>query len=188
MTNEQHQQKITQFIEQQLFQLTKNTDVKQLEQTIQKNTTMKRESSTSKQDFFDRLMLNITYFVENKTAWATIFKETYGAGNVPKISYLENELMAQQMRIRQYVSEKMDEYKDAFHKQYEALNVTEDAVIYDYAYASVEHSLRFDFLTFITLQQQAHLLTEGDLAETLKMIDGYIAYYTDQFVNQMELA
>ena len=186
MTNEQVQQEITKYIEQQFFQLTKQTDVKQFEQTIQTNINQKRESSTSEQDFFDRLMLNITYYVENKTAWTKVFTDTYGQGNVPKVSYRENELMAQQMRIRQYVSEKLDDYTNEFHKQYVALNVTAEDVLYDYAYASVEHSLRFDFLTFITVGQSA-LVAQGNIRETLKIIDGYTAYYADQFVNQMEL-
>ncbi|MEK4229988.1 DNA helicase [Solibacillus sp. FSL H8-0538] len=187
MINEQLQKNITKYIEQQFFHLTAKADVKQLEQTIQKNITMKKESSTSQEDFYDRLMLNITYYVENKAAWTKVFTDTYGTGSVPKISYIENELIAQQMRIRQFVSEKMDDYKKVFHSQYKALKVTEDAVIYDYAYASVEHSLRFDFLTYVTLQKEATLLAEGDVRATLKMIDGYIAYYADQFVNKMEL-
>lgn len=187
MASEQLQTKITKYIEQQFFHLTAKADPKQFEQTIQKNISMKKDSSASQEDFYDRLMLNITYYVENKAAWTKIFKDTYGSGHVPKISYIENEVMAQQMRIRQFVSEKMEDYKKMFHSQYKALNVTEDAVIYDYAYASVEHSLRLDFLTYITIQKEATLLLEGDITETLKMIDGYIAYYADQFVNQMKL-
>ena len=186
MTNEQVQKEITTYIEQQFFHLTKKTDVKQFEQILQQNITQKRDSATSTEDFFDRLLLNITYYVENKAAWTKVFEDTYGQGNVPKVSYIEGELMAQQMRVRQYVSEKMEDYTNAFHKQYKALNITEEDVLYDYAYASVEHSLRLDFLTFVTVQQAAILAT-GDVVETLKMIDGYIAYYADQFVNQMKL-
>lgn len=186
MSNTVEQKNITQYIEQQLFQLTQKIDVKQFEQTLKETIGQKRESATSTEDFYDRLMLNITYYVEVKAAWSKLFAQTYGLGNVPSMSHIESELMADQMRIRQQVAEAMDRYTEAFHKQYKALQVTEEDVVYDYAYASVEHSLRIDFLTVVTAKQVA-LLTQGDCAQTMKMIDGYIAYYTDQIVNQLEL-
>ncbi|ATP41161.1 DNA helicase [Solibacillus sp. R5-41] len=186
MLTDSIQKEITTYIEQQIFLLTKNADVKTFEQVIQQNVNDKRQSAKSTVDFYDRLMLNIAYFEDNKTAWKQMIIETYGAGQVPKISTIESELMAQQMRIRQDVAEKMDDYTKAFHKQYEALNVTDEEVIYDYAYASLQHTLRIDFLTHITVNE-AMILTKGNMEETLKMIDGYIAYYADQFVNQMEL-
>jgi hypothetical protein len=159
----------------------------QFQQVIQQNVTQKRESATSTTDFYDRLMLNIAYFVDNKTAWEQLIRATYGKGQVPKISYIENELMAQQMRIRHDVGIKMDDYTQAFHKQYEALNVKDEDVIYDYAFASVEHTLRIDFLTYVTVQN-TQILATGDIEETLKMLNGYISYYADQFVNQMTLS
>ena len=95
--------------------------------------------------------------------------------------------MAQQMQNRNDVAEKMDDYKEAFHKQYKALKVSDEDVIYDYAYALVEHSLRIDFLTQITVNK-ATVLTLGNIDDTLKLIDGYMAYYADQFVNKMTLS
>lgn len=187
MTTNQTQKNISTFIEQQLFLLTSKVDVKNFEQTIQQNVSQKRESATSTEDFYDRLMLNIAFFMENKTAWSTLIRDTYGARKMPKMSYIESELMAQQMRIRNDVGEKMEDYTKAFHQQYKALNVTDEDVIYDYAYASLEHTLRIDFLTHVTITN-AKLLTEGNIDETLKMMDGYIAYYADQFVNQMTLS
>ncbi|MER2037573.1 MAG: DNA helicase [Solibacillus sp.] len=187
MTTDQIQNDITKYIEQQLFLLTNKADMESFEQVIQQNVSQKRESSSSKEDFYDRLMLNIAYFVENKTAWSQLIRTTYGAGQVPKMSYIENELMAQQMRIRQDVGEKMDDYTSAFHKQYAALKVTDEDVIYDYAYASVEHTLRIDFLTHVTVTN-ADILCKGDIDETLKIIEGYIAYHADQIVNQMTLS
>ncbi|MEG0439640.1 DNA helicase [Solibacillus cecembensis] len=186
MTTDPIQKEITTYIEQQLYMLTKNADVKSFEQVIQQNVNDKRQSARSTVDFYDRLMLNIAYFVENKAAWGKLIDETYGAGQVPKITTIENELMAQQMRIRQDVAEKMEDYTKAFHQQYEALNVTDEDVIYDYAYASLENTLRIDFITHITVNN-ATILTNGNIEETLKMMDGYIAYYADQFVNQMKL-
>jgi hypothetical protein len=187
MTTDQIQKEITAYIESTLFLLTTKVDSKQFEQMIQQNVTQKRESSTSTEDFYDRLMLNIAYFVDNKTAWTKIVRDTFGLGQVPKISYIESELMAQQMRIRNDVAEKMDDYKQAFHKQYQALNVSDEDVIYDYAYASVEHSLRIDFLTLATVKK-ASILTQGTMEETLKIIDGYMAYFADQLVNKMTLS
>lgn len=180
------QKEITTFIEQQLFLLTEHVDGKKFEQVIQENVTEKRKSANSTIDFYDRLMLNIAYFVDNKTVWEKLIIDTFGAGKVPKIAHVESELMAQQMRIRHDVAKKIDAYTEAFHNQYEALTVTDEDVIYDYAYASLEHTLRIDFLTHITVKK-ATILTTGNIDETLKMMNGYIAYYADQFVNQMEL-
>lgn len=186
MTTNQIEKEITAYIENALFLLTTKVDAKQFEQVIQQNVTQKRESATSTEDFYDRLMLNIAYFVDNKTAWTQIIRDTYGLGKVPKISYIESELMAQQMRIRNDVAVKMDDYKQAFHKQYKTLNVSDEDVIYDYAYASVEHSLRIDFLTQAAVNK-ATILAQGNIDDTLKIMDGYIAYFADQFVNKMTL-
>lgn len=187
MMTDSIQKDIAAYIEKQLFQLTSKADVKDFEQVIQQNINQKRESAKSTEDFYDRLMLNIAYFVDNKTAWANLVRNTYGAGNMPKMSFVENELLTQQMRIRNEVGQKIDDYTNAFHKQYTALNVTDEDVIYDYAYASMEHTLRIDFLTVISMNN-AEILTQGIIDETLKLIDGYIAYYADQFVNQMKLS
>ena len=187
MTTDQIEKEITAYIENALFLLTTKVDAKQFEQRIQQNVTQKRESSISTEDFYDRLMLNIAYFVDNKTAWTQIVRDTYGLGQVPKINYIESGLMAQQMRIRNDVAEKMDDYKQAFHKQYIALNVSDEDVIYDYAYASVEHSLRIDFLTYATVNK-ATILTQGTIEDLLKIIDGYMAYFADQLVNKMTLS
>ena len=181
------QQQVNRYIEILMAQLTAKANIEQFEKTLKENIQSKKASAKDEVDYFDRLMLNITYFVENKAAWKRIMQDTYGQGEVPKITYIESEAIAQQMRIRQAISEKMDDYTKLFHSQYKALNVTEDAVAYDYAYASVEHSLRYDFLTYLTIQQDASKILEGDFEETLRIIEGYVAYYADQAVNQMEL-
>lgn len=181
------QQQVNRYIEILFAQLTAKADSKQFEKVIKGNILTKKSSAKDEVDYFDRLMLNITYFVENKAAWNKIMRDTYGLGQVPKMSYVENEAMTQQMRIRQAIGEKMDDYTKLFHSQYKALQVTEEAVVYDYAYASVEHSLRYDFLTYVTMQKDARTLLEGDFEETLRIIDGYVAYHADQAVNQMEL-
>ena len=95
--------------------------------------------------------------------------------------------MAQQMRVRNHVAENMDAYTADFHKRYEELQVEDEDVIYDYAYASVEHALRVDFITLVTTKN-AKILTEGNIDETLKAIDGYVAYHSDQIVNKMTLS
>ena len=181
------QQQVNRYIEILMAQLTAKANIEQFEKTLKENIQSKKASAKDEIDYFDRLMLNIKYFVENKAAWKKMMQDTYGKGEVPKITYIESEAIAQQMRIRQVISEKMDDYTKLFHSQYKALNVTEDAVAYDYAYASVEHSLRYDFLTYLTIQQDASKILEGDFEETLRIIEGYVAYYADQAVNQMEL-
>lgn len=181
------QQKVNRYIEILFAQLTAKANVKQFEMRIKENIQTKKSSAKDEVDYFDRLMLNITYFVENKAAWDKIMRDTYGQGQVPKMSYVESEAMAQQMRIRQTIGEKMGDYTKLFHSQYKALQVSEEAVVYDYAYASVEHSLRYDFLTYMTIQKDAETLLAGDFEETLRVINGYVAYHADQAVNQMEL-
>ena len=181
------QQQVNRYIESLFARLTAKADVKQFEKVIKDNIQTKKSSAKDEVEYFDRLMLNITYFVENKAAWKKIMKDTYGIGQVPKMSYVESEAIAQQMRIRQMIGEKMDDYTKLFHSQYKALRVTEEAIVYDYAYASVEHSLRYDFLTFITIQKDSEAILAGDFEETLRIIDGYVAYHADQSVNQMEL-
>jgi len=181
------QQQVNRYIEILMAQLTAKANIEQFEKILKENIQSKKASAKDDIDYFDRLMLNITYFVENKAAWKKIIQDTYGQGEVPKMAYIESEAIAQQMRIRQAISEKMDDYTKLFHSQYKALNVTEDAVAYDYAYASVEHSLRYDFLTYLTIQQDASKILEGDFEKTLRVIEGYVAYYADQAVNQMEL-
>ncbi|WP_332646829.1 DNA helicase [Lysinibacillus sp. 54212] len=187
MMNNQAGRDKNKYIEGLLAQLVAKADVKQFEKTIRNNILLKKQSAKDEQDYFDRLMLNITYFVENKAAWTKIIQQTFGQGIVPQREMVESEALAQQMRIRQFVAEKTEDYTKLFHSQYKALKVTEEAVVYDYAYASVEHSLRFDFLTYVTLQPDAIMLVQGDFDETVRIIDGYVAYYADQFVNGMEL-
>ncbi len=181
------QQQVNRYIESLFARLTAKADVEQFEKVIKDNIQTKKSSAKDEVEYFDRLMLNITYFVENKAAWRKIMTDTYGQGQVPKMSYVESESIAQQMRIRQMIGEKMDDYTKLFHSQYKALQVTEEMVVYDYAYASVEHSLRYDFLTFLTIQKDAGAILAGDFEETLRIIDGYVAYHADQSVNQMEL-
>lgn len=187
MTAENKQKEITTYIEQTLYFLSNKADHEKFETMLQKNIDEKRASSTSTTDFYDRLMLNIAYYVENKMAWTDLVRASFSTGKVPTVSYIENELMAQQMQIRNSVGEKMDDYKKAFHQQYKALNVEDEDVIYDYAYASVEHAFRIDFLT-VACAKNATILTEGDIEETIRMLDGYMAYYTDQLVNKMTLS
>ncbi|MBM7664332.1 hypothetical protein JOC25_000788 [Solibacillus kalamii] len=187
MTAENKQKEITTYIEQTLYFLSNKADLEKFETMLQNNIDEKRASSTSTTDFYDRLMLNIAYYVEHKMAWTDLVRETLSTGKVPTVSYIENELMAQQMQIRNSVGEKMDDYKKAFHQQYEALKVEDEDVIYDYAYASVEHAYRIDFLT-VACAKSATILTEGDIEETIKLLDGYMAYYTDQLVNKMTLS
>lgn len=187
MTAEKTQKDITTYIEKTLYLLSSKADPKKFETMIQQNINGKRDSATSTIEFYDRLMLNMAYFVENKMAWTDLVRSTFKNGEIPNVAYVENELMAQQMRIRNNVAEKMDDYTKAFHQQYKALNVEDEDVIYDYAYASVEHALRIDFLT-LACAKNATILAQGAIEETLKIMDGYMAYYTDQIVNKMTLA
>lgn len=186
-TMSQSQDAVNRYIELLFAKLTAKAQPQQMQQIIKQNIQTKKASAIDTIDFYDRLMLNITYFVDNKAAWQRLMRSTYGVNQVPKIGYVESEILAQQMQIRQDIAEKMDDYKKLFHAQYKALQVEEEVVVYDYAYASVEHSLRFDFLTLLTIDQNVQQVFGGEFEETLRIIEGYVAYYADQFVNKMEL-
>lgn len=181
------QKQINDSIEVLMRTLTKKADAEKFASVIQKNVDSKRLSTKTETEFFDRLMLNITYFVEYKKVWMDLLHQLFNAVELPSVTSIETKALQQQMVIRETIAKQMDEYTAIFHNQYTTLNVTSEDVIYDYAYASVEHSLRFDFLSFLLLQQNAQNVFTGDEQETISIMDGYVAYYADQFVNQMEL-
>lgn len=182
-----NQQEMNRSIEILMHSLTKNASVEEFTKVIQQNIDTKRLSATSETDFMDRLMLNIAFFVENKKFWTTTVHEMIQTTTLMKPSSLQAKVIAEQMVIRESVAKQMDDYVKIFHDQYAALHVHAEDVIYDYAYASVEHSLRFDFLTNLLNQPNASTILHGDAEEVARIIDGYVAYYADQFVNQMAL-
>ena len=181
------QQEINRSIEVLMNNLTKNASVEQFTNVIQQNIDTKRLSATSETDFFDRLMLNIAYFVENKKYWTETLQSLINSDLLPSVTSVEVKSLEKQMVIREAIASQMEDYINIFHNQYSALQVKSEDVIYDYAYASVEHSLRFDFLSYLLKQSNAKSLLAGDANEVVRIIDGYVSYYTDQFVNQMEL-
>lgn len=167
--------------------LIKDAEVEKFETTIQQNINTKRLSSTTEQDFFDRLMLNIAYFAENKKIWHEMIRTMLKSEERLTRTMIEAKALQEQMVVRESIASKMDGYKNIFHKQYETLNIQAEDVVYDYAYASVEHALRFDFLSYLIEKNSVDLLKAADLEETVRIIDGYVSYYADQYVNQMEL-
>lgn len=181
------QQQVNKSIELLMHKLSSKGDKTKFEKIIQQNVDTKRLSATTEIDFYDRLMLNITFFVENKKVWDKLLRELFTVDVLPKPVSIETKTLQEQMVIRETISRQMEDYTEIFHKQYEQLNVTSEDVIYDYAYASVEHGLRFDFLNYLLFQPNAKDFFTGDCDETMRIIDGYVAYYADQMVNQMEL-
>jgi len=82
----------------------------------------------------------------------------------------------------------MEAAKELFHKQYETENMTEEAIIYDYAYSSAGHSMRMDLLTvFVSTPEQSKVLFDADPEETIRIVNGYIAYHTDGLINKTKL-
>jgi hypothetical protein len=167
--------------------LTKDADVQKFETTIQQNINTKRLSSTNEQDFFDRLMLNIAYFVDNKKVWNEVLRTILISKERVTRTSIEARVLQEQMVIRESIATKMEEYKAIFHKQYETLNITVEDVVYDYAYASVQHALRFDILSYMIEKNAVETLKAAELEETVRIMDGYVSYFADQYVNQMEL-
>lgn len=181
------QHKVNEKIELLFMELVKNARISQFQEVMQQNISAKRDSANSEEDFHDRLMLNIAYFVENKKIWNELMIQMVTSEALVQRKAIEANSIQGQMVIREKLATQMDDYKEIFHEQYKKLNVTTEDIIYDYAYASVEHSLRFDFLLYLADKEAAPQLKEGDLQETIRVIDGYVAYFTDQLVNQMEL-
>ena len=104
-----------------------------------------------------------------------------------KPSALEEELLMHQMRIRQQVAEQLDAAKDLFHQQYESEEMTEEAIIYDYAYSSAGHSMRM-FINRACFHARAiKILFDADPQETIRIVNGYIAYHTDGLINRTKL-
>lgn len=76
-----------------------------------------------------------------------------------KPTVLEEELLMHQMRVRQQVAEQMEAAKELFHKQYETEGLTEEDIVYDYAYSSAGHSMRMDILSvFVSTPEQSKVL------------------------------
>ncbi len=93
-----------------------------------------------------------------------------------------------QMRVRQQVAEQMETAKELFHKQYEAEGLTEEDIVYDYAYSSAGHSMRMDLLAvFVSTPEQSKVLFDADPQETIRIINGYIAYHIDSLINKTTL-
>ncbi len=74
MTADKTQKEITTYIEKTLYLLSSKADPKKFEAMIQQNINEKRDSATSTIEFYDRLMLNMAYFVENKMAWTDLVR------------------------------------------------------------------------------------------------------------------
>lgn len=181
------QQQSNRLVERLFAQLTAKANIAELEQLIQKNITIKRRG-VDEQAFFDRLMLNLTYYQQNELTWKEISALVLSQKMPAKTSVIEDELLAAQMRIRQQVEEQKAQLIPLFHEQYNA-ELTTDIMIYDYAYASIAHALRIDFITLVTLQEASvqETLFAGEALATLAVIDGYVNYYADQHARQLTL-
>ncbi len=78
--------------------------------------------------------------------------------------------------------------KKLFHKQYETDGLVEEDIIYDYAYSSAGHSMRMDLITvLVTTAEHSKLLFNAEPQETIRILNGYIAYHTDQLINRTKL-
>ncbi|EAZ85060.1 hypothetical protein MKX57_15660 [Lysinibacillus sp. FSL M8-0216] len=176
------------FIENVCNHLVRNMNITKVEEHFKETIAMQRNSATSAVDFWDMLMINMLYFTENEQAWEQEFLNMLNAKKWVKPSTLEEELLMHQMRIRQQVAEQMDTVKELFHQQYETEGMTEEAIIYDYAYSSAGHSMRMDLLTvLVSTPEQSQILFDADPLETIRVVNGYIAYHTDGLINKTKL-
>lgn len=176
------------FIENVCNHLVRNMNITKVEEHFKETIAVQRQSAASTKDFWDMLMVNMLFFTENEQAWEQQFLKMLHAKNWLKPAALEEELLMHQMRIRQQVAEQMEAAKELFHKQYETENMTEEAIIYDYAYSSAYHSMRMDLLTvFVSTPEQSKVLFDADPEETIRIVNGYIAYHTDGLINKTKL-
>ncbi|KOS69750.1 hypothetical protein AEA09_05355 [Lysinibacillus contaminans] len=176
------------FIEKVCNHLVRNMNITKVEQHLKETIAIQRESATSQTAFWDMLMINMLYFTENEQAWEREFAKMLEQKEWLKAEKLEEELLMQQMRVRQQVAEQMDDATELFHKQYETENLTEEDIIYDYAYSSAGHSMRMDLLTvLVSTPEQSKVLFDADPQETIRIVNGYIAYHTDGLINKTRL-
>ncbi|MDM5249242.1 hypothetical protein [Lysinibacillus sp. G4S2] len=176
------------FIENVCNHLVRNLNITKIEEHFKETIAIQRKSAQSQIDFFDMLMMNMLYFTENEQVWENVFLKMLEKKEWLKATVFEEELLMHQMRIRQQVAEQMDAAKELFHKQYETEGMTEEAIVYDYAYSSAGHSMRIDLLTvLVSTPEQSKVLFDADPQETIRIINGYIAYHTDGIINKVKL-
>lgn len=183
---EDRQKQIAAWVEQGFYQLVKDAEVENFEKIIQAAIDDKQKDGTTEM-FCDRLMLNLAYYERNAAVWYTTFKMVLTGQLDFSTAVIETELLTGQMQARQEVEEQREVLIPIFHEEYEKKALTPEIIMYDYAYMSIAHALRVDFLTVCTMQEQRELLREGDATETLRVIDGYVQYYADQFARQLTL-
>lgn len=183
------QQVMNKMIEATLFQLTSNVNIEQFEQVIQQNLQAKKEGTTSTTQFFDALMLNIVYFFENKNSWSTQMEAMLTGKQVISVESFEQEMLTEQMLIRQKLEEQRDAYIEQFRPQYDNPQFTKETISYEYAFESLAHALRTDFTTlFVRKFAESPALLEADVAETIRVMEGTIDYHVSTIVNQMKFA
>lgn len=176
------------FIEKACNHLVRNMNITKVEQHFKETIAIQRESSTSQIAFWDMLMMNMLYFAENEQVWEREFIKMLEQKQWLKPTKLEEELLMHQMRVRQQIAEQMDDATELFHKQYETENLTEEDIVYDYAYSSAGHSMRMDLLTVLaSTPEQSKVLFDADPQETIRIVNGYIAYHTDALINKTKL-
>lgn len=183
MTN---QQVVNKMIEATLFQLTSNVNVAQFEDVIQKNLHDKQAQTTSTTQFFDALMLNIVYFLENKQLWEQQIEAMLTGKQVLAAEVFEQEMLSAQMHIREKINAQQAAYVEQFHPQYDNVEFTEESVRYEYAFESLAHSLRADFTSlFVRKFANSPALLHIDVAETIHIMNGTIEYHVSNIVNGM---
>lgn len=182
------QEMANKFIEKVCNHLVRNMNITKVEQHFKETIAIQRDSATSQQAFWDMLMMNMLYFTENEQAWEREFLKMLEQKEWLKPRQLEEELLMHQMHVRQQVATQMDDAIALFHKQYETENLTEEDIVYDYAYSSAGHSMRMDLLTvLVSTPEQSKVLFDADPQETIRIVNGYIAYHTDGLINKTKL-
>lgn len=176
------------FIEKVCNHLVRNMNIEKVEQHFNQTIAMQRQSALSETEFWDMLMVNMLYFTDNEQVWEKELIHMLEKKQWLTPAVLEEELLMHQMRIRQQVAERMEMAKELFHQQYETDGLAEEDIIYDYAYSSAGHSMRMDLLTvLVSTPEQSNVLFEADPQETVRIINGYIAYHTDGLISKTNL-
>ncbi|MDM5334527.1 hypothetical protein QUF56_14915 [Ureibacillus composti] len=171
------------YIEQSLNRLTNNIDLHKFQTQIQNAIDLKKNSTPTEEEFFAKMLLNIEYFIENKKAWVEIFLQNFGNGKITKIQTIQNELLLEQMKIRENLSLRMNELLNKFKSQAKS----NQNISYDYAFASIENSLRIDVITLFALDQQSQVLLHDVGEELIKFIDKLIYDQVFKIVNQLNI-
>lgn len=174
------------YLEQVLNHLTKNVNISSFESQIKSNVEQKKKAAVTEKDFYISLVMNMEYFHANKMAWQDIFQECIVRKEL-NVMYIERELLAEQMKIRQVLHEQKNLYLTKM-QQFISENMEFNQLIRNYVQASIEHSLRIDLLTILAMNKHSNILYTANFEMIINYLNEQIQNQVTQIVSKMTLS